>query len=78
MLHTEVESARIDASGIPLYSKGLHSPERWTAFGVPFIAARPLKSPAVKTMAEHRDALEKALKMPVAFTLDDTTSCRAG
>lgn len=77
MLHTEVESARIDASD-PLYSKGLHSLERWTALGVPFIAARPLKSPAVKTMAEHRDALEKALKMPVTFTPDDITSYRVG
>ena len=78
MLHTEVESAQIDASRIPLYLKGLYSMERWAAFGVPFIVAHPLENPAVKTMAKHRDALEKALKIPVAFALEDTTSYRAG
>lgn len=78
MLHTEVEPAQVDASGIPLYLRGLYSLERWTAFGVPFIAARPLENPAVKTMAKHRNALEKALEMPVAFALEDVSGYRAG
>ena len=68
----------IGASKLPLYLKGLYSLERWTAFGVPFIVAHPLENPAVKTMAKHRDALEKALKIPVAFALEDATSYRAG
>lgn len=78
MLHTRVDSMPIDASKLPLYLKGLYSLERWTAFDVPFIVARPLESPAVKTMAKHRDALEKALIIPVAFALEEVTSYRAG
>lgn len=30
-LRTEVESVQIDASEIPLYLRGLYSPERWAA-----------------------------------------------
>ena len=78
MLHTRVDSMPIDASKLSLYLKGLYSLERWTAFGVPFIVARSLENPAVKTMAKHRNALEKALEMPVAFALEDATSYRAG
>ena len=35
-LHTRVDCEPVDASGLPLYLRGLYSLERWTAFGVPF------------------------------------------
>lgn len=60
-LHTRVDCEPVDASGLPLYLRGLYSLERWTAFGVPFAVASPVESPTVKTMAKHRDALEAAL-----------------
>ena len=61
-LHTRVDCEPVDASGLPLYLRGLYSLERWTAFGVPFAVASPVESPTVKTMAKHRDALEAALR----------------
>ena len=76
-LHTRGECEPVDASGLPLYLRGLYSLERWTAFGVPLIMAFPRENQAVKTMAKHRDALEKSLKIPVAFALDNPTSYRA-
>ena len=57
--------------------RGLYSLERWTVFGVP-LAPAPLESQTVKTMAKHRDALEAALGVPVAFALEDATSYRIG
>lgn len=75
-LHAKVESEPAEALDLPLYLKGLYSLEQWTAFGVPFIIASPCEGPAVKTMAKHRDALEKALKIPVAFALENPTSYR--
>ena len=60
-LHTRVDCEPVDASGLPLYLRGLYSLERWTAFGVPFAVVSPADSPTVKTMAKHRDALEAAL-----------------
>ena len=56
--------------------RGLYSLERWTVFGVPLALASPLESQTVKTMAKHRDALEAALGVPVAFALEDATSYR--
>ena len=32
----------------------------------------------MKTMAKHRDALEVALEIPVAFALEDATGYRIG
>lgn len=78
MLHTKIESKPVDASGLPLYLRGLYSLERWIVFGVPFAVASPLENPAVKTMAKHRDALEVALEIPVAFALEDATGYRIG
>ena len=77
-LHTRVDCEPVDASGLPLYLRGLYSLERWTAFGVPFAVASPVESPTVKTMAKHRDALEAALGTPVAFALEDATGYRVG
>ncbi|WP_417757755.1 MULTISPECIES: hypothetical protein [Coriobacteriia] len=76
-LHTKVESKPVEVSALPLYLRGLYSLEQWTAFGVPLIMAFPRENQAVKTMAKHRDALEKSLKIPVAFALDNPTSYRA-
>lgn len=56
--------------------RGLYSLEQWTVFGVPLALASPLESQTVKTMAKHRDALEAALGVPVAFALEDATSYR--
>lgn len=75
-LHTKVEGEPVEASELPLYLRGLYSLERWTAFGVPFIMAFPRENQAVKTMMKHRDALEKSLKIPVAFALESTTGYR--
>ena len=75
-LHTRVDREPVDASGLPLYLRGLYSLERWTAFGVPFAVASPVESPTVKTMAKHRDALEAALGTPVAFALEGATGYR--
>ncbi len=58
--------------------RGLYSLERWTVFGVPLALASPLESQTVKTMAKHRDALEAALGVPVAFALEDATGYRIG
>ena len=77
-LHTRVDREPVDASGLPLYLRGLYSLERWTAFGVPFAVASPAESPTVKTMAKHRDALEAALGTPVAFALEGATAYRVG
>ena len=77
-LHTRVDCEPVDASGLPLYLRGLYSLERWTAFGVPFAVASPVESPTVKTMAKHRDALEAALGTPVAFALEGATGYRVG
>ena len=77
-LHTRVDREAVDASGLPLYLRGLYSLERWTAFGVPFAVASPAESPTVKTMAKHRDALEAALGTPVAFALEGATGYRVG
>lgn len=33
MLYAKVESKAIDASGIPLYLRGLYSLEQWAIFG---------------------------------------------
>ena len=77
-LHTRVDREPVDASGLPLYLRGLYSLERWTAFGVPFAVASPVESPTVKTMAKHRDALEAALGTPVAFALEGATGYRVG
>ena len=77
-LHTRVDCEPVDASGLPLYLRGLYSLERWTAFGVPFAVASPAESPTVKTMAKHRDALEAALGTPVAFALEGATGYRVG
>lgn len=76
MLHTKIERKSIDGPGLPLYLRGLYSLERWTAFGVPFAIASPLENPTVKTMAKHRDALEAALGIPVAFALEVATGYR--
>ena len=77
-LHTRVDREPVDASGLPLYLRGLYSLERWTAFGVPFAVASPVESPTVKTMAKHRDALEAALGTPVSFALEGATGYRVG
>lgn len=77
-LHTRVDCEPFDASGLPLYLRGLYSLERWTAFGVPFAVASPVESPTVKTMAKHRDALEAALGTPVSFALKGATGYRVG
>ena len=77
-LHTRVDCEPVDASGLPLYLRGLYSLERWTAFGVPFAVASPVESPTAKTMAKHRDALEAALGTPVAFALEGATAYRVG
>lgn len=76
MLHTRVEREAFDVSGLPLYLRGLYSFERWTAFGVPFAMASPIESPMVKTMVKHRNALETALGIPVAFALENATGYR--
>ena len=78
MLHTRVEHEPVAISGLPLYLRGLYSLERWTVFGVPLALASPLESQTVKTMAKHRDALEAALGVPVAFALEGATSYRIG
>lgn len=77
-LRTRVDCEPVDASGLPLYLRGLYSLERWTAFGVPFAVASPVESPTVKTMAKHRDALEAALGTPVSFILEGATGYRVG
>lgn len=77
-LHTRVDCEPVDASGLPLYLRGLYSLERWTAFGVPFAVASPAESLTVKTMAKHRDALEAALGTPVSFALEGATGYRVG
>ena len=77
MLHTRVEREPVDVSGLPLYLRGLYSLERWTAFGVPFVMASPIESATVKTMAKHRNTLETALGVPVAFALESATGYRA-
>lgn len=76
MLHSRVEREPIDVSGLPLYLRGLYSLERWTAFGVPFVMASPIESATVKTMAKHRNTLETALGIPVAFALESATGYR--
>lgn len=76
MLHVKVECEPVDVSGLPLYLRGLYSFERWTAFGVPFAMAYPTESPTVKTMAKHRNALEAALGIPVAFAFESATGYR--
>ena len=44
-LHTRVDREPVDASGLPLYLRGLVTPwRRWTAFGVPFAVASPSKA----------------------------------
>ncbi|MGN0960053.1 MAG: hypothetical protein ACI4OC_04840, partial [Coriobacteriales bacterium] len=71
MLHTDVEVQPLQSAGtLPLYLRGLFELERWSVFGVEFAMARPLEGLAVKTLAKHRNALEGALGMPVAFALD--------
>ena len=71
MLHTDVEVQPLRSAGtLPLYLRGLFELERWSVFGVEFAMARPLEGLAVKTLAKHRNALEGALGMPVAFALD--------
>ena len=77
-LHTRVDCEPVDASGLPLYLRGLYSLERWTAFGVPFAVASPVESPTVKTMTKHRDTLEAALGTPVSFALEGATGYRVG
>ena len=52
-LHTRVDCEPADASGLPLYLRGLYSLERWTAFGVPFAVAFPVESPTVKLSLIH-------------------------
>lgn len=76
MLHTRVERELVDVTGLPLYLRGLYSLERWTAFGVPFVMASPIESATVKTMAKHRNTLEIALGIPVAFALESATGYR--
>lgn len=76
MLHSRVECEPIDVSGLPLYLRGLYTLERWTAFGVPFVMASPIESATVKTMAKHRNTLEAALGIPVAFALESATGYR--
>ena len=76
MLHVKVECEPVDVSGLPLYLRGLYSFERWTAFGVPFAMAYPIESSTVKTMAKHRNALETALGIPVAFAFESATGYR--
>lgn len=76
MLHTRVEREHVDVSGLPLYLRGLYSLERWTAFGVPFVMAFPIENATVKTMAKHRNTLETALGIPVAFALESATGYR--
>lgn len=76
MLHAKVECEPVDVSGLPLYLRGLYSFERWTAFGVPFAMAYPIESSTVKTMAKHRNALETALEIPVAFAFESATGYR--
>lgn len=76
MLHTRVERETVDVSVLPLYLRGLYSLERWTAFGVPFAMASPIENPTVKTMVKHRNALETALGIPVAFALESATGYR--
>lgn len=75
-LHAGIESLPIDGMGLPLYLKGLYSLEQWTVFGVPLVAGAPADNPAVKTLAKHRDALEGALGLPVAFALEGATAYR--
>lgn len=77
-LRAKVEDKSIDASRIPLYLRGLYSLELWAIFGVPFAVASPIESPAVKTMTKHRDALEAALGIPVAFALEEATGYKVG
>ena len=74
--HTKIESKPVEASELPLYLRGLYSLEQWPTFGVPFIMASPRENQAVKTMAKHRDALERSLKIPVAFALESATGYR--
>lgn len=76
MLHSRVEREPIDVSGLPLYLRGLYSLERWTTFGVPFVMASPIESATVKTMTKHRNTLETALGIPVAFALESATGYR--
>ena len=76
MLHAKVECESVDVSGLPLYLRGLYSFERWTAFGVPFAMAYPIESPTVKTMVKHRNTLEAALGIPVAFAFESATDYR--
>ena len=76
MLHSRVEREPIDVSGLPLYLRGLYILERWTAFGVPFVMASPIESATVKTMTKHRNTLETALGIPVAFALESATGYR--
>ena len=76
MLHSKVEREPVDVSGLPLYLRGLYSLERWTAFGVPFVMAFPIENATVKTMAKHRNTLETALGIPVAFALESATGYR--
>ena len=44
--------------------------------GTPFAMASPIESPTVKTMAKHRNMLEAALGIPVAFALESATGYR--
>lgn len=78
-LHASVERGPLDDAGkLPLYLRGSYGLERWAIFGVPFAIATPRESLAVKTMAKNRDAMERALGVPVAFLLDEPTGYRAG
>lgn len=78
-LHTAVERGPLDGAGrLPLYLRGSYGLERWAVFGVPFAVATPKESFAVKTMAKNRDAMERALGIPVAFLLEKPTGYRIG
>ena len=78
-LHTAVERGPLDGAGrLPLYLRGSYGLERWAVFGVPFAVATPKESFAVKTMAKNRDAMERALGIPVAFLLEEPTGYRIG
>lgn len=75
MLHIDVDQRPMGrVESLPLYLRGLFELERWNVFDVAFSMAKPLENLAVKTLAKHCTALEKACGMPVAFALDSNAT----
>lgn len=78
MLHTDVSKQPFGSEdALPLYLRGLFDFEKWTAFGVDFIAATPKENLAVKTLAKHAAKLHSTTELPVAFAYEGTTGYRA-